>query len=85
MEAGDEELRRISKKDLSTCFRFDFAGVGLIGFLRRLLISWLGQWESWHPTRVVNSMKVCKERKLVLRYESIKQMQHDKCNIPVQH
>jgi hypothetical protein len=29
MEAGDEELRRISKKDLSTDFRLDFAGGGL--------------------------------------------------------
>jgi hypothetical protein len=64
MEADDEELRRISKKDLSAGFRFDFAGVGLIGFLQSLP---MGCLMSWHPTRVVNWWKVCKDRKLVLR------------------
>jgi hypothetical protein len=33
MKADDEELRRISKKKLSTGFGFDFAGMDLIGFL----------------------------------------------------
>jgi hypothetical protein len=65
MEAGDEELRRISKKDLSTGFRFDFAGVGLIGFLRRLLISSTYRW--------------CVLRGNFLKSRVITQLPPDKC------